>query len=87
MEQLRLLAEGELDNGMGAPGIEVPSAVIKAVLALPPLERAALGVMIAGSLADELVHARAIATVQPRKPASRKRHAARVVDEITFVNG
>ncbi len=60
MKRLEALANGEdevdLDNG---PLADLPTPLVEAVLALPPMARASLGALIAGSLADEVEHARA----------------------------
>lgn len=62
MEELRALADGEEvdeDDGML---MDLPKPLVEAVLALPPIQRASLGALIAGSLAEELEHARSMVT-------------------------
>lgn len=58
MQRLQVLAEGddgddELDAAI-PPGLELPRPLVEAVLALEPIQRAALAAVISGSLADEL---------------------------------
>jgi hypothetical protein len=64
MATLRALADGndpfaeydvDLDDG---PMLDVPKPLVEAVLALDPMQRAALAAMIAGSLANEIVELR-----------------------------
>jgi hypothetical protein len=91
IDQLKALAEeddgdeddDELDE---SPVFGLPKPLIEAVLALDPLQRASLGAVIVGSLADELVEMRAAAAAaaqrvdareQPSKPARTRRKGGR----------
>jgi hypothetical protein len=64
-EMARLKALADRDDGeelvdAEGPLADLPRSLVNAVLALPPLARASLGAVIAGSLADEVEHARSI---------------------------
>jgi hypothetical protein len=79
MERLEALANGDdpdeedaLDDALPA---DLPKPLVQAVLALPPMSRASLGALIAGSLADEVEHARSVA--EQLASATRTKKAAR----------
>lgn len=69
IEELRELADGDDE------GVDLPKPLVDAVLALHPMQRAALGAMIAGSLADELADALVIINklATQQKPARRSK--------------
>jgi len=81
MERLKALADGDdvEDLELGGPLSDLPKSLVQAVLALPPMARASLAALIAGSLADEVEHAHSIvdqlaaATRAPKPP----RHGGR----------
>jgi hypothetical protein len=59
MARMRKLAnEAEPDDRLGSDGaesVDLPAGMLKAVLALPPMQRAQLAALISGSLANELL--------------------------------
>jgi hypothetical protein len=71
----------ESDQAAGLPSeIDVPEALVQATLALPPMQRAALGAIIAGSLVDEVVRLDATIGLLQRHaaaPPNRKRRSRR----------
>jgi len=84
MERLKALAEGDdlFDQHDGAadegPLKDLPKPLVKSVLALPPIARASLCALIAGSLADEVEHARSmidelVSAVRAQKPVRHGR--------------
>jgi hypothetical protein len=80
MAQLKQLADRGNDDAPGGPLIDLPKALVDAVLALPPMGRASLAALIAGSLADEVHHAHSVidelvaaTRAPPRRPGVRKR--------------
>jgi hypothetical protein len=87
INQLKALAkeddEDDLDEVDEGAAFGLPKPLIAAVLALEPLQRASLGAVIVGSLADELVKVRTAAAQrvdelkQQRKPARTDRKRAR----------
>jgi hypothetical protein len=84
MDQLKALAKDDDDDEVGeGPAFGLPKPLIEAVLALEPLQRAALGALIVGSLADELVGMRTAAAQRvdglkrQHKPARTDRKRAR----------
>lgn len=67
MDQLRAFAEGDDDLREHSdaasnedPLMDLPKPLVKSVLGLPPMARASLAALIAGSLADEVEHARSM---------------------------
>jgi hypothetical protein len=85
MGRLKALADGEEsfeqdDDDFGAGPVQnLPKPLVEAVLALPPMARASLAALIAGSLADEVEHARSVVdelatAIRAEKPA---RHSGR----------
>lgn len=84
MDRLRALAEQDDGDEVGeGPAFGLQNPLIEAVLALEPLQRAALGAVIVKSLADELVEVRTTAAQrvdarnQQHKPARTRRKRAR----------
>ena len=72
MAKLRKLAnEGDVDepDRSAGPGMNLPKSLVQSVLALPPMARASMAALIAGSLADEVEHARSV--VQQMVSAAR----------------
>ena len=63
--------------------LDLPKPLVKAVLALEPMQRASLGALIAGSLADELMELRSVVGQlaakmrEHRKPTRAVRRRAR----------
>lgn len=63
-------------QGGDEPMMDLPAALVEAVLELDPMQRASLGALILGSLASELVDARRVATplvVHGKTKTARKR--------------
>jgi hypothetical protein len=91
MENLKALADGDdlfeeygLESDDGAM-MDLPEQLVQAVLSLDPMQRAALGALIAGSLATELVEVRhaagqlatAMQERDKKKSARKHRRSAR----------
>jgi hypothetical protein len=82
MARLKALADGDdvenVDPTAG-PLAELPRALVQSVLALPPMARASLAALIAGSLADEVEHARSIVDelATAKRTQKRPRHGGR----------
>jgi hypothetical protein len=85
LEKLANEEEDDDDQGQGAGLLtDLPKSLVESVLALPPMARASMSALIAGSLADELEHARSVvqqvvsaarAPKRGRHGVGRKRHA------------
>ncbi|MBA2544382.1 MAG: plasmid pRiA4b ORF-3 family protein [Deltaproteobacteria bacterium] len=84
MEEFRDLADDDgMDDIETDEVLDLPKPLVKAVLALEPMQRASLGALIAGSLADELMELRSVVGQlaakmrEQRKPARAGRRRAR----------
>jgi hypothetical protein len=79
MARLKQLADGANPESDGASGpFDLPKSLIDAVLALPPMERASLVAVIAGSLAEDVHDAYSVVDeLAAASRARRTRHGAR----------
>ncbi|MBV8756110.1 MAG: plasmid pRiA4b ORF-3 family protein [Deltaproteobacteria bacterium] len=63
MAELKKLANDDDGDELGESGgmvTDLPKSLVESVLALPPMARASMAALIAGSLADEVEHARSV---------------------------
>jgi hypothetical protein len=76
MEDLKAFAEGD-DDVIDGPTMGLPEALVQAVLALEPMQRASLAALIAGSLATELIEVQRVAgqLVTAMKDRDKKKSA------------
>lgn len=84
MNELKVMADGDDQiDGDDEEALGLPKPLVEAVLALEPMQRASLGALIAGSLANELVEVRTVAgqlvdaLKKQHKPARHGRKRAR----------
>ena len=61
MGELEKLAHEGGEDELDEPAFRVPKLLVEAVLALDPMQRASLGALIVGSLANELVEVQSLA--------------------------